>query len=166
MGYTHYWTLKKSSAKKFKDFSDTCKILHDNLPEKSNTAGGYFADEKISIGDWDGHLGLGKAPEFSKDLVNFNGVGELQHETFNIEFDQNGWSFCKTARKPYDLLVCACLLAASNILGYDISSDGNLKDWKPAMEYYNEVINKTNDKRSFIINCKITDTYMKKFKIV
>lgn len=167
MGYTHYWTPKKSSAKKFKDFSDTCKILHDNLPEKSNTAGGYCSDEKIQIGNGSGHLGAGNGPEFSKDLVIFNGVGENSHETFVIAYKENDWNFCKTARKPYDLLVCACLLAAADILEYKISSDGDLNDWIPAMKFYNKVIEKTKADRTFIINnSRVTNMYMKQFGIV
>jgi len=169
MGYTHYWTPKKVSAKKFKDFSDTCKILHDNLPDKSDTAGGYHSDGKIVIGDGSGHLNLSTddKPEFSKDIVCFNGVGEDSHETFVIAHKQTDWEFCKTARKPYDLLVCACLLAAIDILDYKITSDGDLNDWIPAMKFYNKVIEKTKADRTFIINnSRITNAYMKQFGIV
>ena len=167
MGYTHYWTPKKSSAKKFKDFSDTCKILHDNLPKKSNTAGGYSKDEEIRIGNWQGHLAMSNEPEFDKDDVNFNGVGDLSHENFHMALNQNNWAFCKTARKPYDLLVCACLLASVDILGYKITSDGDLNDWIPAMKFYNKVIEKTKNDRTFIINnIRVTNAYMKQFGIV
>ena len=137
MGYTNYWTPKKVSAKKFKEFSDMCKKLHDNLPETTDIAGGYYADNVIKIGEG---MGEGGKPEFTKDTVRFNGVGELSHETFSIVLNDNEWNFCKTARKPYDLLVCSCLLASAEILGYEISSDGNLDDWKPAIEFYNEVV--------------------------
>jgi len=165
MGYTHYWTPKKSSAKKFKDFSDTCKILNDNLPEKTDTASGYHSNEKLVIGDGNGNKD--SKPMFSKDLVVFNGIDNLMHETFFIELTSNKWNFCKTARKPYDLLVCACLLAAVDILGYDITSDGDLNDWIPAMKFYNKVIEKTKADRNFIINnSRITNAYMKQFGIV
>ena len=164
MGFTHYWTPKKSSAKKFKNFSDTCKILHDNLPKKSDTAGGYHNDSDIKIGDGAGREN--SKPEFSKDLVIFNGIGDLMHETFAIGLNENDWNFCKTARKPYDLLVCACLLAAVDILEYDISSDGDLDDWIPATKFYNKVIDKTKASRTFILNNnRITNAYMKKFGI-
>ncbi|MDA3778827.1 MAG: hypothetical protein PF487_01105 [Bacteroidales bacterium] len=144
MGYTHYWTPKKQSAKKFKNFSETCKKLHDNLPEKSETAGGYCSDEKIEIGNWEGHLGMDNHPVFDNDVVSFNGVGENGHETFRTALNENDWRFCKTARKPYDLLVCACLLASIHILNYEISSDGNVVDWTTAIEYYNKVMKNDN----------------------
>jgi len=144
MGYTHYWTPKKSSAKKFKEFSNTCQKLHDNLPKKSDTAGGYHSDDEIEIGNGQGHLAGDNKPEFSKDAVWFNGVGKLAHETFAMSLNETNWTFCKTARKPYDLLVCACLLASIDILGYNVSSDGSIDDWKPAVKYYNEIIKNAN----------------------
>jgi hypothetical protein len=138
MGYTHYWTPKQTSEKKFKEFSETCKKLHDNLPERSESAGDYFNDKPIVIKGWDG---TGE-PIFDEKQVRFNGdeSENLNHETFAIDFPDTDWNFCKTARKPYDLLVSACLLAAKQILGYEISSDGDMEDWKPAIEFYNSVV--------------------------
>lgn len=65
---------------------------------------------------------------------------ELDHETLLIQYGFNRWDFCKTARKPYDLLVCACLIAATDYLGYDVSSDGRFKNWKPAIDFYLKTI--------------------------
>jgi len=151
MGYTHYWTPKKSSEKKFKEFSETCNRMYKNLPETSETAGGYCADEKIEIGDGAGHLSHESQPEFSTKAVIFNGVGENSHETFYIVKDENEWNFCKTARKPYDLLVCACLIAAADILGFTLTSDGGLEDWQPAISFYKKNI-KNDTKRSIVVN--------------
>jgi len=142
MGYTHYWIPKKTSAKKFLEFSNICSKLYRGLPKTTDTAGGYFADDKLEIGDGAGREN--SKPEFSKDLVCFNGVGELMHETFAVGLNELSGEFCKTARKPYDLLVCVCLLAAVDILGYEISSDGELVDWKPAIDYYNQQIKGAN----------------------
>lgn len=134
MGYTHYWTLKKADNKTWKEFVAACKELHKALPETSETAGGYYADGKIVICGWDG---TGK-PEFKLSGISFNGDEETgnNHETFLIEKENTDWNFCKTARKPYDLLVCACLIAAKEILGYEVRSDGDFEDWKPAIAFY------------------------------
>ena len=132
MGYTHYWTPKVATADKFKEFAATCKKLHKALPDTSETAGGYASDDKIKIRGWDG---TGK-PTFKDDGISFNGDGDNGHETFSIDPKKDDWNFCKTARKPYDLLVVACLIAAHEILGYEVSSDGSFEDWKPAIEFY------------------------------
>jgi hypothetical protein len=138
MGYTHYWTPKNSTKEQFKKFSNTCKELHKNLPDTTDTAGGYHSDDEVKICGGDGK---GK-PKFTSKEVCFNGDGknDLDHETFYIALDYFDWTFCKTARKPYDLLVCACLLAARDILKFDVSSDGDFEDWKPAIDFYVDTI--------------------------
>lgn len=137
MGYTHNWTGKPATTKNFKVFVDTCKQLHDALPEQSDTAGGYYSDEPIVICGDDG-TGL---PEFSKEKVAFNGTAEdeMMHESFWI-LKGGEVDFCKTNRKPYDLLVCACLIAAKEILGYDVSSNGEEEEWQDAINLYKEII--------------------------
>lgn len=138
MSYTHYFTPKKSSQEKFNEFSKTCKTLYKALPKTSETAGGYYADDEIKICGWDG---TGK-PSFTPKLVSFNGNEErnLAHESFRIALNEGDWSFCKTERKPYDLLVCACLIAAKDLLGFEVTSDGNFHEWKPAIEFYLDTI--------------------------
>ena len=138
MGYTHYWTPKVSTAEDFKKFAATCKELHDALPEKTESAGGYHGDDELVIKG-----GLGEdEPIFSDEMVWFNGDAEkgLDHETFALSHKDADWEFCKTARKPYDLLVCACLLAAHDILGYEITSDGGLDEWQEGISLYLDTI--------------------------
>lgn len=146
MGYTNYFKGKKSTDAKFMEFSDACKKLHDSLPEKSESAGGYYNDMPIVI---KGGNGEGE-PIFNNDMVCFNGDDstDMSHETFRIEKKGTN-DFCKTARKPYDLLVVACLIAAWQILNYKFSSDGfssdgTCEDLIPAMKYYNEVMQPKN----------------------
>ncbi|MEA3295593.1 MAG: hypothetical protein U9Q27_00410 [Patescibacteria group bacterium] len=122
--------------------------MKNNLPKTTDTAGGFSEDEPLLIG---GNEPNEKA-QFTNDLIWFNGQTpkelrdefDLGHETFVIKNINtggvNGWNFCKTARKPYDLLVCACLIAARKYLGFRISSDGSLNDWKPAFDYYGQVM--------------------------
>lgn len=138
MGYTHYWTPKKATPKQWDELLKEAKQLLEALPANTDSAGGYSSDEPLEI---KGGMGDGE-PTFNKNMICFNGNEEkgLDHETFLIEADIAKWSFCKTARKPYDLLVCAILIGAHNVLGYEVRSDGSLEDWKPAIEFYMKTI--------------------------
>lgn len=147
MGYTHYYTPKTNyTAEQWKEFTAACKKLHANLPQKSKSAGGYHKDDPLEIA---GGNGEGK-PVFNKGMVWFNGKDDekdLGHETFSILADpaQQEWSFCKTARKPYDLLVVACLIAAYQILNFRFASDGfnqdeTCDDLQEGIDFYNEVL--------------------------
>jgi hypothetical protein len=106
MGYTRYWTIKNElDDSKFIKFKDICSRVIEllNIPL-----------DDIIIDD---------------SVVRFNGIGDNAHETF--VFSKNiGFNFCKTQRKPYDAVVCACLATAIEIFGSDInvSSDGNNND--------------------------------------
>lgn len=138
MGYTHYWTPTKATPEQWDTLLDEAKQLLEALPANTDTAGGYCSDDPLEI---KGGLGTGK-PKFTKKQIWFNGDEErgLDHETFLIKPNKNEWNFCKTARKPYDLLVCAILIATYNVLEYDVSSDGGLEDWKPAINFYLDTI--------------------------
>lgn len=144
MGYTHYWTPKKATAEKWNKFIEVAKELKSNLPKYSESAGGCYGEDAANwkrVLKISGGMGTGK-PNFNQKEVWFNGDEKrgLDHETFFIAPDKNEWNFCKTARKPYDLLVCAVLIAAYEYLDYDVSSDGRLEDWLPAIEYYSTVV--------------------------
>jgi hypothetical protein len=95
-----------------------------------------------------GGLGEGK-PIFNESEVWFNGdrAQNLDHETFNIHWRCSETSFCKTARKPYDLLVCFALLTFAEILSeaFTFSSDGTVADdeWQKGVEYYETFTGKT-----------------------
>lgn len=148
MGYTHYWTSKKTTDEQFDKFVKNAKILKKNLPKYSESAGSYYGKESNNkrVLKIRGGLGEGKG-EFNNERIWFNGDEKrgLDHETFMIERNPDGtWEFCKTARKPYDLLVGACLLAAQEFLGYEISSDGDVEDWVEIAKYYNDIVNTSN----------------------
>lgn len=135
MGYTHYWTPKNFTQKQWDKYTETCIKLKSKLPKDIKIAGG------------DGTLGKSR-PEFNKENVWFNGLGDDSHETFSINGDpkRNAWDFCKTERKPYDLLVVACLIAAWKILGFEFSSDGYNNDGsceqilQDGIDFYNKVM--------------------------
>ncbi|KAF8866991.1 hypothetical protein BDZ45DRAFT_795439 [Acephala macrosclerotiorum] len=83
-----------------------------------------------------------------------NGLGSDGHETFvlpapkNLEDEDYSWrlgggpgGFCKTVRKPYDLVVCVVLMRAKMLMGegFNFSSDGVFdfdKEWIAAREFY------------------------------
>jgi hypothetical protein len=125
MGYTHYWTFNKgkrgtaaeTEAAYQQAMLDCAKIVR-HYYEREGGISGYTAHTKP--GTYGG--------------LNFNGKSEDGHETFIMRehYNQNDRSsFCKTARKPYDILVTACLAVLAYRLGDAISvySDGDDSDW-------------------------------------
>jgi len=133
LGYTHYYYIKEGTIPSeiweriCQDFRSLILFVPSNSINKQN---GLLALD-VSI---------------TPDVIQFNGVGEGRHETFVLsrlnyrEEWQNGdsdmlFNFCKTARKPYDLFVCSCLIIAKNHLKNDIkvTSDGEQSDWAEAI---------------------------------
>jgi hypothetical protein len=124
MGYTHYWYRPKT-LNNFDHFQKDVKTLFLEIPK----------DIKI---DWAGN----------SSVVNFNGHGDLSHETFYVPEtivappqDELFFDFCKTANKPYDLLVVASLI----VLKYycpecKISSDGDAEDWEEGLTFCRDVL--------------------------
>ena len=163
MGYTHYWKLpqaKDLDAAKYKAFVNDVKKLMTNLPAHSTSAGAYHEDEELAIR---GGLGV-KLPEMNEKHVWLNGDSStgMYHETFVVvastgdDEDEMRWyrgfQFCKTARKPYDILVCAALLSLEHHFGRrttQVTSDGNFEDWEPAIKLYRETL-KRPVKRSIV----------------
>jgi hypothetical protein len=128
MGYSHRYR-GSLTQKQFEDWSIQCKKLCKAVAK---------TDIKIGGGD-----GESNRPEFSKEFVWFNGVGEDAYEGFSLEVSQAFVfdEFCKTDRKPYDLLVCACLIALkfTNPDHIEIVTDGDSEDWAEAIALYQQV---------------------------
>lgn len=113
MGYTHYFELKKEpTPAKFKKVVDTLNAI--------------FAEHKDLrklLAGWDGK----GEPEFTSDIIRFNGRGKNSYETFAVLRTKPEWSFCKTQYCPYDVVVCITLLVLKKVLGpstFSFSSDG------------------------------------------
>jgi hypothetical protein len=70
-----------------------------------------------------------KDPEFTPELIRFNGKGNEGHETFILTPGASDFNFCKTARKPYDIVVVAILCLLAHRTGAVVSSDGGISDW-------------------------------------
>ena len=103
--------------------STSAKCMFDELHEKLDTWG------------------------FGAKLTRRTCGGDCSHETFVLErvstiprnhsldrFHPLRFAFCKTAYKPYDLAVIACLIIAKHHFGYEIKilSNGQSKDWDDA----------------------------------
>jgi hypothetical protein len=121
MGYTHYFTktaADREDSRRFEMFARGARTIIDYATTY----------EGIKIGDL----------EISDEIVTFNGVGEESHETFYWAIDGSGFNFCKTAAKPYDTVVTACLIHLKDVYGdlVDIGSDGSWADWALGARLY------------------------------
>jgi hypothetical protein len=118
MGYTHYWQTKSTPADS-ENWNRACEDIR-RLIAAAPVKVVYEYDQPTL------------PPEVNGEKVWFNGIGPDGHETFVVTRIPEPWGegcggFCKTARKPYDVLVTASLLALKAHLGdwITLSSDGN-----------------------------------------
>ncbi len=144
MGYTHYWRYAPTKLRGWKAAIGDCDRI----------VGTVAAQYDLDLSE------NGKA-----DLW-FNGRGDNAHEDFVIprtiggvkdelalrreqfakicrnkeELDsQARFAFCKTAQKPYDIVVVACLCVLSET-GLEISSDGNASEWAAGHALAQEIL--------------------------
>jgi hypothetical protein len=131
IGYTHYW--KKTGKVDEKEYAgallDIAKIVKSQEKLLANGVG----EE-------------GTKPNYTNG-ISFNGIRQFDednaHETFSIpktasslqEFD-----FCKTAQKPYDVVVTAVLTRLAEVKGIKVSSDGNPGDWNEGVQLASKVL--------------------------
>ncbi|MEM8783466.1 MAG: hypothetical protein AAGE65_11505 [Planctomycetota bacterium] len=157
MGYTHYWyRAAELDPATFRRWSRDVWRLAQALPPTTETAGGFYRDRRLTLHGADG---LGE-PRFTASCVAFNGrcggrssVDELGHEAFYLPRvfhpepyqtpDPRGryFAFCKTARKPYDLLVTAALVALKHHFPeVQVLSDGHAEDWSAGLRLTRDVL--------------------------
>jgi hypothetical protein len=138
MGYTHYWNFKAAPRGKANEIETAYKRA---MLDCQRIVKQFYA-ERGGLSGYSAHCKLG---EYGG--LNVNGKGEDGHETFTMRehfsqnLDDNGHGFCKTARKPYDLVVTACLAVLKHRLGdcIQVSSDGRPTDWARGVEYARKV---------------------------
>jgi hypothetical protein len=131
MGYTHYWEIDKSF-----ELSDECvSVLRDCCLAFQFVAEAFGSDIQFEYDD-------AKPWVVTNKFVRFNGLDEQGHETFFFHPTETGFNFCKTARKPYDLLVCACLYIIQyyHPKSIRISSDGRDSDGWANARAWTEII--------------------------
>lgn len=122
MGYTNYWYRPRVL-----DLPTFQAAVADCVKMRAH----------LAVPIVDGHGTPGTEATFSSDEVTFNGPGEQGHETFMIERDfqpefrqeqPDGFlfDFCKTARKPYDVVCQCCLIVFKHHFGdnFRVASDG------------------------------------------
>lgn len=121
MGYTRYF----SGIKVTKELAEIANII-------------------ISLSDVDiyGPLGTGQ-PIVNDETIAINGNAKTNEDYETFYIDQSGeWNFCKTARKPYDEVVGAILLAAKGLNpSCEISSDGSNGD--DGLSLYTRALSRT-----------------------
>lgn len=134
-------TPAKMDAEKFKTLSEELQTISGLLPKPESS---HQIKEVIILAGGDG---AGK-PEFTEDLIMFNGDATtgMEHETFEIErvcenacIGEKGlvFKFCKTNRKPFDLMVKISMLRLKYYFPVsEISCDGGAADWKEAKIIY------------------------------
>jgi hypothetical protein len=124
MGYTHYWKTKSGLVIEDETFA---KIV-EGIKQISATAQ---------------EAGVEISEDYETDELYINGVGQFEHETFIFAKTLDEFNFCKTAGKPYDMVVTASLIYAKKILGevFIINSDGNWNDWESGRLLYESVFN-------------------------
>jgi hypothetical protein len=124
MGYTHYWDTKKWSKKDVEGYKTARPIIQDILNRYASII--QFEHDQQ------------QKPVANTKQIRFNGIGEEGHETFLFHVRKNQgytrndgtkynttFNFTKTARKPYDIVVCEALLVLkAHMPGLSISSDG------------------------------------------
>jgi hypothetical protein len=120
MGYTHYFRTKVVPKEAYASIKTDFETLIPFLTVRNSPLAGWDGEGEAIIND---------------EEIRFNGVGEDGHETMSLGLDTNGFNFCKTVRKPYDLAVTSLLVIASQHLGDNVrvSSDGYLSEWNEAM---------------------------------
>ncbi len=151
MGYTHYFRQHRSlSQPEWQGVINAFAKLLRNLPEHSMSAGGYYKEVPLVIRGLTGTcepIINDRYIAFNGDEGTLSGLESMEHESMvlnrikDAEDEDSRW-FCKSARKPYDLVVCALLIVVANIAtdAYKMGSDGGPEDWEPSLAWVNEVL--------------------------
>jgi len=135
MGYTHYWEFEEFiSEKAYKNALRDCrKIIKASPVTLGNAHGG--GNPNLNNGIW------------------INGFSSERCETFALgstpirkhcDPNKQGFNFCKTRHKPYDVVVTACLTVLQYYLGKQVSvrSDGDPHEWEDGKALANKILNK------------------------
>ena len=133
VGYTHYFTFLKTKGQAVQNERNYQKAILDcqrvitRYSKAHDGLSGYSAHTKL--GAYGG--------------IKVNGSGSDGHEAFILRehFSENERGFCKTARKPYDVVVVACLAILQHRLkdAVKISSDGRPVDWMEGLKLARKV---------------------------
>lgn len=146
MGYTHYWTQTRDfTPEQMGDIVAAVRRIIKTA-QKCEVSCGYGEDTVMpTICGFDGT----GAPTLNEEEISFNGQGpDFDHETFYFKAKRElpypggelGWACCKTARKPYDVVVTACLTFLQADYGFEVSSDGEMEEWEAGVALAEEAL--------------------------
>jgi hypothetical protein len=122
MGYTHYWSNAETiNPAAWAAFAEGTRAIAARSP--------------IPIGAWDGD----GDPEVTDEIVNLNAPGDQGYENLCIQPGPNAFVFCKTERKPYDVVITAVLALAAEA-GFIVTSDGKESDWEAGVALASEAL--------------------------
>jgi hypothetical protein len=128
MGYTHYYScVKKVSLANELVYQEACSQINKLVYA--------YAQEHGGIAGFSAHA----VPGVYKGVF-FNGSRDNGHEPFilreSLALMAGDFQFCKTAHKPYDVLVVAALCILKHYLPgvFDVASDGDYPDWAPGCQ--------------------------------
>jgi len=138
MGYTHYWNRTADFTQK--EWDKICFDIFEVITKYCEPNGIKIVRDK----DEDSH------PLINNQQIHLNGYKDEAYETFFVnkkiknQYFKNGESFdfCKTQRRPYDMMVMLALLIMKNHASktFSYSSDGNWnEEWKPAKKIFKEI---------------------------
>lgn len=135
MGYTHYWSkTRKFTQPEWTAIKKAAQAIIDETPVE--LCWEFDREEK--------------PVEISVTKIRFNGLGDDGHETFyftrsvppepEYRKGEGDFQFTKTARKPYDDAVVACLIAFQDIApdAFTWSSDGWLHEHGDGLDLFNK----------------------------
>lgn len=134
MGYTHYFYQPKNTLDKEK-WANMILDFYKILPNYMD----YLDNDPDSS----------QCLKANTEEILFNGIGEDSHETFlferkpdlsyTSEEGEKVFNFCKTARKPYDIVVCITMLIIKKHFPdiITISSDGGESEWEESVQVVN-----------------------------
>lgn len=121
MGYTRYWNINRKLTQNREDTKFEIEML-DKIRKAIN-----IAEQQFGIKICNGQ-GI-NSPIITETEIWLNGDldEDLDYETFSIMTTGNNskYGFCKTARKPYDVVVNAILKILKDYKWvYNVDSDG------------------------------------------
>ncbi|KAJ6184979.1 hypothetical protein N7519_006280 [Penicillium mononematosum] len=126
MGYTHYYAILGWDTPEWEKAWD--QLIQD-VPE-------IIKEARVPLsGPTDDEDKITPVVVDSEEGIYLNGVRGNAHEPFILRKPCH-WTFCKTALKPYDVVVASILLrtwmlAPKNL---DLGSDGGYEDWADARD--------------------------------
>lgn len=123
MGYTHYWSFGAFIEEKaYRTALTECRKIIKASP--------------VALGNW-----AGKGKPKLNGGISINGCGDDMCETFALPKIPNG-DWCKTERRPYDVVVAACLCILQERLGESaqVRSDGSPDEWEDGKAFASKIL--------------------------